>query len=366
MLQTVNSESLFLTKASRILTAAGDGAVILEMGKRRGQGRDATVNGAKMAYIAGFSATSNLKAGKKFALPTTGNFAHFYVQFHPDELDAFLHFAEVFPHKTIPVLDTADTLLSGLPNAIRTAKFLEEKGFRMIGVRLDSGDLAYLSKAVRESLDREGLNYVKIAATNDLDEYTITSLKAQGAKIDIWGVGTKFITAFDSPALGGVHKIVARKPFAHEKSDASLAEDWIPLIKISDSLEKVLNPGLKKVYRIYDQHGMAKGDYIALSDENIAGQKEIVLRHPTNPLKTKVVKNFRYEELLHPVFIGGKRTAELPGLDELREYHKRQKATMWEEYLRLDVPEVYPVALSEKLRELKEQLVYKMRGKLRG
>ncbi|WP_010268685.1 nicotinate phosphoribosyltransferase [Paenibacillus senegalensis] len=359
LLNTINSESLLLTKASRIVTAAGEDP-LLEMGKRRAQGRDASVYGAKMAYIAGFQATSNVKAGKQFGLPITGTQAHLYIMFHPSELEAFLSYANVFPEKTMLLLDTTDTLGSGLPHAIETAKALEKRGYRLIGVRLDSGDLAYLSKEVRKRLDEEGLDYVKIAATNDLDEYTITSLKQQGARIDIWGVGTKLITAYDQPALGGVHKIVARKPFQDEEmADGTryTYDDWVALIKISENLEKVLNPGRKKVYRLYDQQGKAKGDYICLEHESLDGKTEIVLRHPTNPLKSKRVRDFTSVELLVPIYEQGELVYKVPDLDTAREYHQKQKKTFWDEYLRLEVPEVYPVALSDELRRLKESLI---------
>lgn len=366
LLNTINAESLQLTKGSRIATAAG-GDTLLEMGKRRAQGRDASVYGAKMAYIAGFDATSNVKAGKQFGLPVTGTMAHLYVMFQPSELDAFLSYAEVFPHKTVPLLDTTDTLRSGAPHAIQAAKALKEKGFQMAGVRLDSGDLAYLSKEVRNMFDEEGLDFVKIAATNDLDEYTITSLKYQGARIDIWGVGTKFITAYDQPALGGVHKIVARKPYDkefHAVAGRKTMDEWVALIKISESMEKVLNPGLKKAYRLYDHNGMAKGDYICLEGEVLQGD-EIVLRHPTNILKSKRVRNFEAEELHRPVFLGGKLVYEQPSLDEIRNYHQQQKATFWNEYLRIDVPEVYPVAISDELRRMKERMIFEKRGVMR-
>lgn len=365
LLNTINSESLLLTKGSRIATAAG-GDPLLEMGKRRAQGRDASVHGAKMAYVAGFEATSNVKAGKQFDLAVTGTQAHLYIMFHPTELDAFLSYADVFPEKTLLLLDTTDTLRSGVPNAIKTAKALEERGQRLAGVRLDSGDLAYLSKEVRRMLDAEGLTYVKIAATNDLDEFTITSLKQQGAKIDIWGVGTKFITAYDQPALGGVHKLVARKPFGGEitrSSERNTYDDWIALIKISESMEKVLNPGRKKVYRLFDNRGMAKGDYICLDHESLEGQTEIVLRHPTNPLKSKRITDFTSVELHVPIFRAGELIYNKPALEELRAYHQRQKKAFWEEYLRLEVPEVYPVALSEELRSLKERMILEKTGK---
>ncbi|WP_059105999.1 nicotinate phosphoribosyltransferase [Shouchella shacheensis] len=357
LLNTINAQSLVLTKGSRMKTVAGEDG-LLEMGKRRAQGRDASVNGAKMAYIAGFTATSNVKAGKQFDIPITGTQAHVYIMFHPSELEAFLAYAEVFPQKTIPLLDTTDTLNTGLPHAITTAKKLQEKGYDMAAVRLDSGDLAYLSKNVRKRLDEEGLEFVQIAATNDLDEYTITSLKQQGAKIDVWGVGTKFITSYDNPALGGVHKIVARRPFAKEVEEGlHTKNDWVALIKISESIEKILNPGRKKAYRLFGEDGMAKGDYICLDHEKLDGKGEIVLRHPTNPLKAKRIRHFEAVELHKPIFKNGECVYERPSLPEVREYHLRQKQSFWEEYLRLEVPEVYPVALSDELRVMKDALI---------
>lgn len=359
LLNTINAESLLLTKGSRLVTVTG-GDVLLEMGKRRAQGRDSSVNGAKMAYIAGFQSTSNVKAGKALDIPITGTMAHVYIMFHESEYEAFKSYAHTFPQKVVLLLDTTNTLESGLPNAIRIAKEMEERGEKLAAVRLDSGDLAYLSKKARKRLDEEGLHYVKIAATNDLDEYTIASLKQQGAKIDIWGVGTKFITAYDNPALGGVHKIVARTPFEHElqhNGGTLEQDDWVSLIKISESIDKVLNPGRKKVYRLYDQNQMAKGDYICLEHESLAGKHELVLKHPSNPLKSKMIRNFTFEELHKKIFEDGKLVYKRPTLQQIREYHQTVKDTFWEEYLRLEVPEVYPVALSDELRELKEKMI---------
>ncbi|AYK08073.1 nicotinate phosphoribosyltransferase [Brevibacillus sp. 7WMA2] len=350
LLNTVNSESLLMTKASRIVTAA-DGQSVIEMGKRRAQGRDASVQGARSAYIAGFDYTSNLKAGKKYGVPTTGTHAHLFVQFFPNELDAFLAFAEVFPAKSILLVDTFDVLGSGIPNAIKVAKRMEEHGQKLTGIRLDSGDLAFLSKRARKILDHAGFPYVKIAASSDLDEHTITSLKHQGAKIDIWGIGTKFITAYDTPALGGVHKIVARRT----------EKDWVALIKVSENIDKIINPGCKKTYRIYDQDGMAKGDYICLEHENIQGLKEIQLKHPVHPLKMKRVSHFTTVELLVPIFEEGKLVYDKPSLEEIKQFHQAQKNTFWEEYLRLDNPEVYPVTLSDELRELKDKMINEIR-----
>ncbi len=350
LLNTVNSESLLMTKASRIMTAA-EGQTVIEMGKRRAQGRDASVQGARAAYIAGFHYSSNMKAGKQYGVPTTGTHAHLFVQFFPNELEAFLAFAEVFPAKSILLVDTFDVLGSGIPNAIKVGKIMQERGHKLSGIRLDSGDLAFFSKRARKMLDNAGLHDVKIAASSDLDEYTITSLKYQGAKIDIWGIGTKYITAYDSPALGGVHKIVARKT----------EKDWMALIKISENIDKILNPGIKKVYRLYDQDGMAKGDYICLEHEEIGHVKEIVLKHPTNPLKSKRVVNFRAVPLLVPIFEHGKRVYKTPTLEQSRRFHLAQKNTFWEEYLRLDNPEVYPVSLSDELKELKEKLIHEKR-----
>ncbi|ERM18173.1 nicotinate phosphoribosyltransferase [Brevibacillus laterosporus] len=350
LLNTVNSESLLMTKASRIVTAA-DGQSVIEMGKRRAQGRDASVQGARSAYIAGFDYTSNLKAGKKYGVPTTGTHAHLFVQFFPNELDAFLAFAEVFPAKSILLVDTFDVLGSGIPNAIKVAKRMEEHGQKLTGIRLDSGDLAFLSKRARKMLDHAGFPYVKIAASSDLDEHTITSLKHQGAKIDIWGIGTKFITAYDTPALGGVHKIVARRT----------EKDWVALIKVSENIDKIINPGCKKTYRIYDQDGMAKGDYICLEHENIQGLKEIQLKHPVHPLKMKRVSHFTAVELLVPIFEEGKLVYDQPTLEEIKQFHQAQKNIFWEEYLRLDNPEVYPVTLSDELRELKDKMINEIR-----
>jgi nicotinate phosphoribosyltransferase len=347
-LNFLNYQTLIATKASRIKQIA-ENDTLLEFGTRRAQEADAAIWGARAAYIAGFDATSNLRAGMLFGIPTKGTHAHSWVQDHESEAEAFMKFAAALPNQVTLLVDTYDTLKSGLPNAIRTAKWLEEQGKRMISIRLDSGDLAYLSKSARKMLDDAGLPYVKIVASNDLDENIIFNLKAQGAKIDVWGVGTQLITAADQPSLGGVYKLVAREK----------AGTYVPVIKISGNPEKVSAPGVKEVYRILNgETGRAEADYITLrGEEDVEQRKRIKLFDPVHPYIHKFIDNYKALPLLKPIFKQGELVYELPALEQIRTYHKEQLALFWPEYLRKLNPEMYPVDLSIKAWQLRVDMI---------
>ena len=348
LLNFINYQTLLATKASRIKRVASND-LLLEFGTRRAQEADAAVWGARAAYIAGFHATSNMRAGMKFGIPTSGTHAHSWVQGHDSEEQAFQQYAEALPDLVTLLVDTYDTLRSGVPNAIKVGLWLAEQGKRLKGIRLDSGDLAYLSKRARMMLDDAGLTDVKIVASNDLDENIIAELKAQGAKIDIWGVGTQLITAFDQPSLGGVYKLVAR-----EKSGV-----LVPVIKISGNPEKISNPGVKEIHRIIDeQTGMAIADYMSLpAEENVRAGKPINLFDPLHPHRSKVVKNYEAIPLLHAIFQEGELTYALPKLDEIRSYHREQLAVFWPEHLRKLNPEMYRVHFSREIIDLKLKLI---------
>lgn len=348
LLNFMNYQTLIATKASRIVQVA-QGDILLEFGSRRAQEADAAVWGARASYIAGFHATSNMLAGRKFGIPTKGTHAHSWVQGHDTEEDAFMKYAEALPDQVTLLVDTYDTLLSGVPNAIKVGHWLEKKGKKLVSIRIDSGDIAYLSKEARKMLDKAGLPYVGIVASNDLDENIIFNLKGQGAKVDTWGVGTHLITAADQPSLGGVYKLVAR-----EKNG-----QLVPVIKISGNPEKVTTPGKKDVYRIIDNDsGEAAADYIALSgEEDIREGKRIKLFDPVHPYIYKYARNYAAEPLLHPVFENGELVYELPSLQQIRDYHQERLRLFWPELLRKLNPDVYPVNLSVAAYELKMELI---------
>jgi len=353
LLNFMNYQTLVATKASRIRQVAGDD-VLLEFGTRRAQEADAAVWGARAAYLAGFHATSNLRAGILFGIPTKGTHAHAWIQMHDDEEEAFRKFAEVLPDQVSLLVDTYDTLRSGLPNAIKVGKRLEAAGKRLQSIRLDSGDLAYLSKRARAMLDEAGLGYVKIIASNDLDENIILNLKQQGAKIDIWGVGTQLITAADQPSLGGVYKLVERENGRGERE---------PVIKISGNPEKVTNPGAKEVWRLVSREtGKAVADYVALRHETEPAEgKPLLLHDPAHPYLDRMLTDYEAIRLLRPVFRGGELADELPSLEEIRRYHDEQLNLFWPEYLRILNPEPYRVRLSKAAWDLKLAMLAKHR-----
>jgi nicotinate phosphoribosyltransferase len=348
ILNVMNYQTLIATKAARIRQVAPDD-VLLEFGTRRAQEADAAIWGARATYIAGFHATSNMRAGMLFGIPAKGTHAHSWIQGHDTEEDAFRAYAESLPDYVTLLVDTYNTLKSGVPNAIKIAHELEKQGKRMNAIRLDSGDLAYLSQMARKMLDEAGLSYVQIVASNDLDEAIIANLKSQGAKIDVWGVGTKLITATDQPSLGGVYKLVAR-----EKNGS-----YEPVIKISANPEKVSTPGFKELYRIVNtQTGKAEADYITLKDEqHLARGERIKLFDPIHPYIHKYIEHYEAIPLLKPIFMQGELVYKLPSLEQIRSYHLGQFELFWPQYLRKLNAEAYRVNLSEALWELKRDLI---------
>ncbi|WP_138755698.1 nicotinate phosphoribosyltransferase [Paenibacillus sinopodophylli] len=348
ILNMMNYQTLIATKAARIKQVAGDD-ILLEFGTRRAQEVDAAIWGARASYIAGFHATSNMRAGMLFGIPAKGTHAHSWVQGHDSEEEAFRAYAESLPDQVTLLVDTYNTLRSGVPNAIKIARELEKQGKRMNGIRLDSGDLAYLSQIARKMLDEAGFPDVQIVASNDLDESIISNLKSQGARIDVWGVGTQLITAADQPSLGGVYKLVAR-----EKNGS-----YEPVIKISANPEKVSTPGFKSLYRIVNKDtGKAEADYITLKDEQQIGRgNRIKLFDPVHPYIHKYIERYEAIPLLKPIFSGGDLVYELPSLERIRRYHLEQFELFWPQYLRKLNAEAYRVNLSEAVWELKRDLI---------
>ncbi|MGG3888792.1 nicotinate phosphoribosyltransferase [Metabacillus fastidiosus] len=354
LLNIVNYQTLIATKAARIKRVIGDEPA-LEFGTRRAQEMDAAIWGTRAAFIGGFEATSNLRAGKKFGIPVSGTHAHSMVQTYKSDYVAMKKYAESCVRREnkvfLPLVDTYNTLKSGVPAAIKVAKEFEGK-LEFSGIRLDSGDMAYLSIKARKMLDEAGFTNTKIVASNDLDEYTILNLKAQGAKIDIWGIGTKLITAFEQPALGAVYKLVAI-----EDEDGNMADT----IKISGNPEKVTTPGLKKVYRILNrENNRAEGDYIVLATENPEKEKKIKMFHPTHTFINKLVTNFEARNLHHPIFVDGKLVYELPGIVDIQNNVKANMEMLWDEYKRSLNPEEYPVDLSKKCWDNKMREIEKV------
>ncbi|HOS17886.1 MAG TPA: nicotinate phosphoribosyltransferase [Clostridia bacterium] len=347
LLNLVNHQTLIATKAARVVYAAA-GDDVMEFGLRRAQGPDAGIYGARAAMIGGCTATSNVLTGQMFHVGVKGTHAHSWVMSFPTELEAFRAYADIFPTSCLLLVDTYDTLRSGVPNAIKVFDELKARGCKPVGIRLDSGDLAYLSKKARQMLDEAGHAGVKIFASGDLDETVIRDLKTQGAKIDVWGVGTKLITSLDCPALGGVYKLSAEFIGGVEH----------PKIKLSDNVAKMTNPGYKKVLRLYDRkNGMALADLIALADEEIDENRPLRIYHPEQRYKTKVLSNFTVRELLVPLFVEGRQVYEPPEMSEIQAYAKRELATFWEESKRLLNPHEYKVDLSDRLYELKQRLI---------
>ena len=351
LLTFVNHQTLIATKASRVCYAAGGGAV-LEFGLRRAQGADAGIYGARAAVIGGCSSTSNVLAGEMFGIGVSGTHAHSWVMSFPDELSAFRAYADTFPKACLLLVDTYDTLRSGVPNAITVFRELRERGYEPMGIRLDSGDLAYLSKRARVMLDEAGFPQAKICASSDLDENVIRDLKMQGCRIDTWGVGTRLITSEDNPALGGVYKMAA------EVVDGRM----VPKIKLSDNPAKVTNPGYKKLFRLYGPDGMAIADLIALEEETLDETKPLRIFDPEHSYKNMLVEQFTARELLVPVFREGRQVYTSPSVAEIRAYARRELDTMWDEYRRLMQPHIYKVDLSDRLYDLKKRLIREHTG----
>ena len=354
LLNMMNHQSLIATKASRVCKAA-DGDGVMEFGLRRAQGPDAGTFGARAAVIGGCVGTSNVVAGKKFGIPVMGTHAHSWIMSFKDEYSAFKFYADMYPNACILLVDTYDTLTSGVPNAIRVFKEMREAGVKSTkyGIRLDSGDLAYLSKKARAMLDEAGFPDAIISASNDLDEMLITDLKRQGAKITSWGVGTHLITSKDCPSFGGVYKLAALKD----------GDRFIPKIKISENSEKITNPGNKTVFRLYDKvTGKIRADLISFADEVLDPSQDLMLFDPIETWKKTLLKGGSYNvrELLVPVFRNGECIYQSPPAMEIAELCKKEKETLWDESKRLVNPQKVWVDLSSKLYEVKKGLLDSM------
>ena len=353
ILNIINHQSLIATKTSRIVYAArGDG--VMEFGLRRAQGPDAGIYGARAAMIAGCIGTSNVLTGKLFHVPVKGTHAHSWIMSFPDELTAFRAYARIYPSACILLVDTYDTLASGVPNAIRVFKEMREAGIPLTfyGIRLDSGDLAYLSKQARIMLDEAGFPDAVISASNDLDEYLIDSLKMQGAAITSWGVGTNLITSKDCPSFGGVYKLAAIR----DKKTGR----FIPKIKLSENTEKVTNPGNKTVYRIYSRRtGKIIADLICLTEEQFDESDPLLLFDPIETWKKTHLAPGAYtmRELLVPIFRNGVCVYQSPGVMEIRDYCRKEQETLWEESRRLVNPHEIHVDLSNELWHVKKRLL---------
>ncbi|MGN1279988.1 MAG: nicotinate phosphoribosyltransferase, partial [Limosilactobacillus sp.] len=347
VLNILNYQIMVATKASRIKSIVGDQSV-MEFGSRRAQEFDASIWGTRAAYIGGFNATSNVRAGKLFGIPISGTHAHALVQAYRNDYDAFKAYAQTH-HDCIFLVDTFDTLKSGVPTAIRVAKEFGDK-INFIGVRIDSGDMAYLSKKVRKMLDDAGFPDAKIIASNGLDEKTIQNLKMQDAKIDVWGVGTKLITAYDQPTLGAVYKLVEV-----ENEDGEMTDT----IKLSNNVAKMSTPGKKQVWRINDRaDGKSEGDYITLADEDPREVDSLNMFNPNFPLQQKDVSDFIARPMLKDIWKDGEYVYDEPSLDEIRDHRTASLEGLWDEYKRDLNPEVYPVDLSQKCYDNKLQMIH--------
>lgn len=351
LLTIINHQTLIATKASRVVQAA-EGGTVMEFGLRRAQGPDAGIYGARAAIIGGCVGTSNVLTGQMYSIPAMGTHAHSWVMSFPTELDAFRKYAELFPTSCLLLVDTYDTLRSGVPNAIKVFGELRQKGFEPKGIRLDSGDLAYLSREARKMLDAAGFPNAIICASGDLDENLIRDLKLQGACIDTWGVGTKLITSEDCPSLGGVYKLSAER----------VNGQTVPKIKISENPVKITNPGVKKLYRIYDKaNGMAVADLIALDHETYDESQPLTIYDPVNTWKSMTLTNYTMKELHVPLFKGGKRVYQSPSLMDIQKHCREDLATFWDQYKRLLNPHRYKVDLSDSLWMLKNSMIQQMR-----
>ena len=354
LLLQVNHQSLIATKTNRIVRAAG-GRPVSDFGARRAHNVDAAVYGARAAYIGGASGTATVLAGKMFGIPISGTMAHSWVMSFENEYQAFRAYAESYPDSTVLLVDTYDVLKSGVPNAIRTAReVLAPLGKRLKGIRLDSGDLAYLSRKARKMLDEAGLTECKIFASNALDEYIIRDLLLQGAKLDAFGVGERLITSRSEPVFGGDYKLAAI-----EDDDGTI----IPKIKISENAAKITTPHFKKVYRIFSKDtGKAEADLICVHDEEIDFTKPLELFDPNATWKRKVFTDIEAKELLVPIFRNGELVYEIPDLQSSRAYCQRQVDSLWDEVKRFENPHNYYVDLSQKLFDIKQDLLNRHEG----
>ncbi len=347
ILLSINHQSLIATKANRIVTAA-QGRPVMEFGSRRAQGYDGAVLGARASYIGGVAGTACAIADRAFQIPALGTMAHSFVQMFNSELDAFRAYAKVYPDDCTLLVDTYNVLHSGIPNAITVFKELEAQGHRGKGIRIDSGDMAYLSKKARKMLDAAGLDYVGIVASNSLDEYIIRDLIMQGAQINSFGVGERLVTSKSEPVFGGVYKLAA----VEENGKIT------PKIKISENIIKITNPSFKTLWRLYDnESGKAIADVLTLHDEVIDDTQPYEIFDPVHTYKRKTVTNFTAKKLQVPIFANGECVYESPSLPEIQAYCKEQLETLWEEVKRFENPQTYFVDLSQKLWNLKHDML---------
>lgn len=347
LLQTINHQSLIATKAARIKQAA-KGRIVLEMGARRAHGASSSVLGARSAYIAGIDGTSNVLADQIYGVPSGGTMAHSWVQLFENEYEAFKAYAKHYPHSTTFLVDTYDTLDSGVPNAIKVIKeVLIPMGAKSYSIRIDSGDLTYLAKQSRSLLDKAGLPNCKIVVSNALDERLINTLISQGAPIDVFGVGERLITAKSDPVFGSVYKLVAI-----EKNN-----EIIPKIKISENVEKITTPHFKKVYRIYSEDNKAEADLITIYNEIIDNSKPLTIFDQHNTWKTKTFTNYTVKELHHTIFKDGEKVYKSPKIKAIREFVSEELNSLWDEVKRFDFPHKYYVDLSKKLWDVKQNLI---------
>ncbi|XBX76352.1 nicotinate phosphoribosyltransferase [Proteinivorax tanatarense] len=353
-LLALNHQSLIATKANRIVRAA-NGRAVFEFGSRRAQGADGAILGARAAYIGGCSGTACAVSEQIYGVPAGGTMAHSWVQMFDSEYEAFKTYCEIYPEDTTLLVDTYDTLRSGVPNAIKVFKeVLIPKGITNFNIRLDSGDIAYLSKKARKMLDDAGLKNCKIIASNSLDEHIIQSLLVQGAKVDAFGVGERLITSKSSPVFGGVYKLVAIE---------DEAGNITPKIKLSDNVTKITNPHFKKAYRLFDKNtNEAVADYICVHDETIDESKSLKLFDPNVVWKGKVLRNYTAKELLVPIFKDGVKVYNSPTVHEIKRYCKEQVSLLWDEVKRFENPHIYYVNLSEKLWDVKQELLKQQKG----
>lgn len=349
VLLCINHQSLIATKANRIVRAA-EGRPVMEFGSRRAQGFDGAIYGARAAYIGGCCGTACTICDKEMQTPALGTMAHSWIQMFDSELEAFRAYAECYPDSTTLLVDTYNVLKSGVPNAITVFKELRAKGHKPVGIRIDSGDITYLSKRARQMLDDEGFPDVKIVASNSLDEYIIRDLLRQGAKVDLFGVGERMITSKSEPVFGGVYKLVAI-----EKDDKI-----VPKIKLSENVTKITNPDFKEVWRLFDTTtGMAIADVLTCRGEIIDDTKPYEIFDPEHTYKRKSLEHFSAVRLMEPIFMDGECIYERPSTEDIREYCKAQLETIWDEVKRFENPHKYYVDLSQQLWDKKNELLRK-------
>ena len=349
LLNIMNYQTLIATKAARVVWAA-NGDIVIDFGLRRAHGPDGALMASRAAYIGGVDGTSNVLAGRLYGIPVRGTHAHSWIESFTKELEAFRAYARVYPDACLLLADTYDTLNSGVSNAIQVGHELRKKGHELRGIRLDSGDLSYLSKQARRMLDEGGFPDASIVASSDLDEWLVQSLKRQGARVDIWGVGTRLVTSFSCPALGGVYKLTAL-----DEDDKRMA----PKIKRSDNPQKITNPGVKKAVRMYDNRGQMRGDVLFLDDEEIPRKRSFQVHHPMFPHVFKTYPgHFKMQEIMVPIFQKGKLVYDSPDIHKIRKYTLKNLEELDAAYKRFHNPHTYHVSLSPLLFKTKQRLLH--------